>query len=135
MMKRFDGQKIRQWKERFKRFRSSGLTVEQFCSNERVSANTFYYWRKRVESGPATVRVTQCEQVFDRFGQAGRRASSDAVTPNNEVVHFRFHAAEISVPANCLDVIRCLTVCAQHAQLEGTQSFHEVRPRHSIATE
>jgi hypothetical protein len=51
------------------------------------------------------------------------------------MVHFRFHAAEISVPANCLDVIRCLMFFAQHTQLESNHTFHEVRPRHSIATE
>ena len=133
MMRRLDGQKLHLWKERFKRFRSSGLTVGEFCSNERVSANTFYYWKKRVDGGPATVRVAQREQAFQRLVEPGRRASS--VAPSNALVQFRFHAAEISVPANCLDVIRCLTLCAQHVPSESNHAFHEVRPRHSIATE
>ena len=131
-MRRLDGQKMQQWKERFTRFRSSGLTVEQFCSNEHVSANTFYYWRKRVD-GRVTARLAQREAAFDGLDEPGRRATS--VKPNNALVHFRFHAAEISVPANCLDVIRCLTLCAQRVQLETNHTFHEVCPRHSIATE
>ena len=133
MMQRRDGQKMQQWKERFKKFRSSGLTVEQFCSNEHVSINTFYYWRKLVNRPEVTVRFARREPAFETIGEPGRRVTS--VPPNNALVHFRFHAAEISVPANCLDVIRCLTLCAQHAQVENNHTFHEVRPRHSMTTE
>src|SRR5262245_31159714 len=99
MMRQLDGQRLHQWKERFMRFRSSGLTVEQFCSHEHVSANTFYYWKKRVDGAPTTGRAAPCKQSFDRCGEPGRRASSLAVAPSNAMVHFRFHAAEISVPA------------------------------------
>lgn len=133
MMQRLDSQKMQQWKERFKKFRSSGMTVEQFCSNEQVSANTFYYWKKRVDGRTSTVRSAQHELAFEGRGESVRRAT--CVVPNNALVHFRFHAAEISVPANCLDVIRCLTLCAHHAPLKSNHTFHEVRPRHSITTE
>ena len=124
MMQR-DDYKMHQWKERFKKFRSSGQTVEQFCSSEHVSINTFYYWRKRVDDRPATVRSAERMPAFERLGKPGPRTTS--VVQDNALVHFRFDAAEISVPANCLEVIRCLTLCAQHAPLESNHAFREVR--------
>jgi hypothetical protein len=40
------------WSERFARFRSSGLTVAQFCASEAISVHSFYSWKRRL-TGPA----------------------------------------------------------------------------------
>jgi hypothetical protein len=40
------------WSERLARFRSSGLTVAQFCASEAVSVHSFYSWKRRL-SDPA----------------------------------------------------------------------------------
>jgi hypothetical protein len=42
--------KYRLWTQRIDRFKRSDLTLTQFCRNENVSIQTFYYWRKRIES-------------------------------------------------------------------------------------
>jgi hypothetical protein len=131
-MRRIDGQKLQQWKERFDRFQSSGLTVEQFCSNEHVSPNTFYYW-KRV--GWRSTKVRSASLVSERFGEPVRRSTSATVAATSGMVQFRLHAADIWVPANCLDVIRCLTLCVQHAPTDHSDAFQEVRVRHSMAAE
>ena len=122
MTRRLDVQKRRQWEQRLERHRASGLTVGRFCADERVSVNTFYYWAKRVGS-PAASRL-------NRSGGARRRqeglsavrqaaASEPATTANAAVVRFRLNAAvEVSVPADCLEVIRCLANCVQHSQPE-----------------
>ena len=128
-----DGQKLQQWRGRFDRFRSSGLTVEQFCSSEHVSANTFYYWMKRV--GWRSTKVRPARRASERIGEPERLATSAAAASNSAMVHFRLLAAEISVPANCLDVIRCLTLCVQHSPRDRNDAFQEVRVRHSLAAE
>lgn len=43
-----DPRKLAEWRERFARFSSSGLTVGRFCSRERVSVARFYHWRKKL---------------------------------------------------------------------------------------
>jgi len=37
-----------QWRERLRRFESSGLTVSAFCQSEGVSQAGFYQWRKKL---------------------------------------------------------------------------------------
>jgi hypothetical protein len=114
---------------RFEKFRSSGLTVERFCFNEQVSLNTFYYCMKRIGGQPTTALPAQRGFELDRFGQPESCARAVVVVPNSALVHFRFGAVEISLPANCLHVVPCLTLCAQHPQLESNHSFHEVGPQ------
>ena len=36
------------WRERFKRFQSSGMTVKAFCEREGVSAWNFHAWKRRL---------------------------------------------------------------------------------------
>ena len=38
------------WRERMERFNGGQLSVTEFCRRERVSAATFYLWRKRLAS-------------------------------------------------------------------------------------
>jgi len=35
-------------------------------------------------------------------------------------------AVEVSVPADCLDAIRCLAECLRHAKVECSDAFQEV---------
>jgi hypothetical protein len=48
MVRRVDEVRRAEWQDRFCRFRSSGLSVQQFCAEEGVSVATFYVWRKRL---------------------------------------------------------------------------------------
>ena len=46
------------WCDRLARFRTSSLTVRQFCRQEGVSDPSFYRWRKLLEEGqPGAKRV------------------------------------------------------------------------------
>ncbi len=51
MSRSSDRAKVAEWRQRFRRFSSSGLTVTKFCEKERVSTPTFYQWRKRLAKG------------------------------------------------------------------------------------
>jgi hypothetical protein len=129
MTSRQDVQKRRVWEARLERFRASGLTVARFCAQERVSANTFYYWARRVGSvsnsmrPPLSKRAGTSErgrQTIQRLPVAGGNSPASLV---------RFHlsaAVEVSVPADCLDAIRCLAECLQHAQVKRSDAFQEL---------
>ncbi len=124
MTRRLDVQKRRQWEQRLARHRASGLTVGRFCEDEHVSVNTFYYWAKRLGGPSRKPRIAPAAKASE-----GRRPPvADLVLPANAaVVRFRLNAAvEVSVPADCLEVIRCLANCVQHSQLERNAAFHEV---------
>src|SRR5262249_25131683 len=41
------------WQQRLDRFRTSGLTVADFCEREGISTASFYAWRRRFEAGAA----------------------------------------------------------------------------------
>lgn len=132
MSSRQDVQKRRVWAERLERFRTSGLTVARFCASQRVSVHTFYYWasRLRTESTaasspkpPSRPRGKAAELGHER----ARQAHAAAGTAQPALVRFQFNeAVEISVPADCLEAIRCLAQCAQQARVESARAFQEV---------
>ena len=122
------GVAIRQgWEERFERYRASGLTVARFCANEGVSVNTFYYWARRVgTSSSRTIPVRRKATTGNKCEQASR-AHVAADTSNPAVVRFHLGAAvEVSVPAHCVDAIRCLAECVQQSRREHSDAFREV---------
>ncbi|WP_163176162.1 hypothetical protein [Bacteroides sp. 51] len=48
---------FQEFTDTYARFRSSGLTIRDFCSNERINEAKFYYWQKKLksaESAPVT---------------------------------------------------------------------------------
>jgi len=119
------GQKRRQWEERFERYHSVGLTVARFCASERVSVNTFYYWAKRVGLRSTRARSAQRDGASERSREPVCHAHVSAA--NTALVHFRLGAAvEVSVPAHCVDAIRCLAECVQQSRREHSDAFCEV---------
>jgi hypothetical protein len=127
MASRQDVQKRRAWEVRFGRFRVSGLTVARFCEQERVSAHTFYYWAKRVRSASVRTSSSASDSALRRGRQAVKHTPTAAGISNAALVRFYCSAAvEVSVPADCLDAIRCLAECLQLARVERSDAFQEV---------
>jgi hypothetical protein len=127
MTRRLDVQKRRQWEQRLGRHRASGLTVGRFCADENVSINTFYYWAKRLGGPSRKPRIALAEKASEGRRPPVRQTTAPDLPANAGVVRFRLNAAvEVSVPADCLEVIRCLANCVQHSQLERNAAFHEV---------
>jgi hypothetical protein len=50
--------KLREWKERLKRFEQSSQTVADFCLAEAVSQQSFYRWKQRL-AGAARRKTTK----------------------------------------------------------------------------
>ncbi len=48
MARRVDEELRRRWRTRMRRFRTSELTVVDFCDVEQISTAAFYQWQKRL---------------------------------------------------------------------------------------
>jgi hypothetical protein len=40
------------WRQRLLRHSTSGLSITEFCSRAGVPCSSFYYWKRRLASGP-----------------------------------------------------------------------------------
>jgi hypothetical protein len=132
MASRQDVQKRRVWAERLKTYRSSGLSVARFCAGQRVSVNTFYYWASRLRTDSTAAGSTRTpsrlrSKAAERGHEPARQAHAAAGTVQPALVRFQFNeAVEVSVPADCLEAIRCLAQCVQHARAASAGAFQEV---------
>ena len=127
MVSRQDVEKRRAWEVRFERFRASGLTIARFCEHEHVSVHTFYYWAKRVGSNSVRPSSSGTGKASRRSRSSLKHASTAGGTSNAALVRFYWNAAvEVSVAADCLDVIRCLAECLQHTRAERPDAFQEL---------
>lgn len=43
--RKVDPDKEKYWRDVFKRFQTTGLPFKKFCADEKISSNTFQYWR------------------------------------------------------------------------------------------
>ena len=46
------GNKEEYWSERIAAHERSGLSVKEFCKQQRLTEQSFYVWRKRLRKGP-----------------------------------------------------------------------------------
>lgn len=137
MTRRLDDGKRRIWGKRLERFRASGLTVARFCRGEDVSVHTFHYWVKRIRSAAST---TSEIQSIERTSPANRFLGtrprlvqrSDSAKDDTAMVRFLFdRGVQVSIPAGCLEAIRCLVQCVQQSTPASPGSFHQVLIRDS----
>ncbi len=116
--------KRRAWETRFAKYRASGLSVVRFCQQERVSTHTFYYWAKRLK------RVSAQATAWGKPRLLPRRRTAPPATESNvqqAVVRFRWQSgAEVWVPADCREAIRCLAECFAQAGDRHAAAFQEV---------
>ncbi len=64
MARRCDSEKYAEWRKRLGRFSRCGLTVARFCSGERVSVASFYYWRRKLQQAARRGRMPAPPGVF-----------------------------------------------------------------------
>lgn len=48
--RKVDPEKEKYWRDVFRRFQKSGLPFKKFCAAEKISSNTFQYWRKELRT-------------------------------------------------------------------------------------
>ena len=127
MSKPVDAVKREEWRRRLERFASVDVSIAQFCRDEDVGTHNFHYWskqlgrnsirngRSRVGKGGST-RGTKRSAAHESAPQS---AQAEAVCTAESVVHFTWDSRlSFSVPADCLDAIRCVLEYASHHRVE-----------------
>ena len=111
MPRRADPQLRVVWRERFQHFSNSGLSVEGFCSRERLSPSSFYNWRKKLKGVAPQPRA--CKRTRKAFRQV-------AVVPSSPVVLIHLPGGvRIEVCADQLDTVRAVI-----GELAGSDGSH-----------
>lgn len=141
MAKQVDAQKHAEWRERLDRFDASGRTVAQFCREEGVTSHRFYYWVKRVRGSKGSRQARDRKQAALRADATSRDTLttskggpfSEQPSSVEPRVHFTWDSKlRISVPADCLDAIRCVLQFASdqtddpHVEVSTAQAFRQV---------
>lgn len=75
-----DGTTAKRWRERLTRWKSSGLTVAEFCWREGVSAPSFYQWRKRLRRSSRSGSRSAGAPVFVPVEVVGSSVESSTLT-------------------------------------------------------
>ena len=119
-MARLDTRKRAEWQERLDRFQASGLSVAQFCQNEKSATHAFYYWGKRLR---VRANAQAAGQGSGKLYGAAREGSQ--VSP--PMVHVTWGSkVQISIPADCVHAIRCVLEHATHELREPGSAFRQV---------
>jgi hypothetical protein len=80
-------------RQRQRRFETAGLTVARFCTRERLSVPTFWYWRRECADEPPEPRAA--------------RAGFSPVEVGGGTVTLRFSRGTVmELPADWLDLVR-----------------------------
>ena len=84
------------------RFHRSGLSIGKFCKSEGVAVHSFYYWAKR------------CKAAAIGGSEDANGSRSPELDTAKQVVRFDLDEnVSVLVPADRLDVIRCVLECAK----------------------
>ena len=57
-------EKRRAWREKFQQQRTSGLSIKQWCFENHIATQAFYYWRTKLFPKPALSR-SQFTEIVD----------------------------------------------------------------------
>ena len=129
MVRRIDSIKRRVWEQRLQRFQSSGLTISRFCLGEKVGVHTFHYWtrRLRAENSAEYDKAPLSTENRRRVVAPGGSNETNLGNQDATVVQFQFEGGlRVSIPAHCLEAIRCLVQSVQKSLPHQNGSFHEV---------
>jgi hypothetical protein len=76
----------RRWQQRLHRFRTSGLTVADFCEQEGISTASFYAWRRRFGVSPAPTAADAPRLVPVRLVTPPASAPVELLLPSGVVL-------------------------------------------------
>lgn len=118
--------KIVQWTNRFKRFRKSNTTVTQFCRDERVTVQAFYYWRERVPQSTCNSSEDQLAGAVARsVAEPGAVSTHQAGSLDQKpLVRFTIQVGEIAIQceSTSLQVVELLLRSVSSSQASGRVS-------------
>jgi hypothetical protein len=76
----------RRWQQRLGRFRTSGLTVADFCEREGIATASFYAWRRRLQADTAPSGVDEPRLVPVRLVTPPPSAPVELLLPSGVIV-------------------------------------------------
>ena len=126
--------------QRLKRHRMSGLTIPQFCQQEKVTASAFYYWNRKLRSrgqapeagSSSRARRSGSSPVRSTKPSHGTRSEVES-KPRDQQVQFRWDTGlHVSLPADCLDAIRCLLDWSRDGLERPDETSGQSRPFHQV---
>jgi hypothetical protein len=121
MARSVDRDKAAAWRQRFRRFSRSGLTVARFCAKEGVSPPSFYYWQKMLARKPSTKpSKRRTVRQARRRPQKSRSFQPVTVMPASAglAIHLP-HGARIDVPTGNIEIVRTVV----HEVVRADQAF------------
>ena len=81
-------QKINHWKSIFKQQQNSGLSIIQFCRDNKVNTSTFYAWRKRLSGETLSVKPQQVIPLIVHEQLLSQSSMIKLTTPNGYQLDF-----------------------------------------------
>ncbi len=103
-----DSGKAATWKQHFDRFQLSGLSVQRFCTLNKLSVHSFQYWAKTL--GGTRQRRPSTTPLLNNGSEAKSKS----------MITIQFGAnVEIRIPADQIDAIKSVLLCCASAQSES----------------
>jgi putative transposase len=70
-MRKYDHMGLEEFQEIYRRQKSSGLTVEDFCINECYGKSSFYYWKRKYISNPEEQKTEPIRSITEKTDPTG----------------------------------------------------------------
>lgn len=118
-----------EWQKRLDDFENSGLTVAEFCSRADVTPHTFYYWNRQLRRSSDKRCRTGTRQPGRRIDGEVATTATDGKFPGPLVTFTWGSTLRVSVPAHCVEAIRCVLECtcsSGHTPGSSSKTFQEV---------
>jgi hypothetical protein len=102
------------WQAKIKEQQASSLSVSEFCRNNRLSSNRFYWWRKRISERNQTTGGKQnfvpVQVAYGDMGEFSVSALSTAYESSIEILHKSGHKLRVCSGFNPDTLCRVITV-------------------------
>ena len=99
------------WQERLESFKASGLSIDEFCLQERVSRSTYYRWVDQLKNGvPESLQAERDARERTESGQAAfvpitlKASPIEIELPNGGVVRLPLGVGQVVL----VEVIRAV---------------------------
>jgi hypothetical protein len=112
----------RRWRERFERYRASGLGVQTFCLAEGVSRSSFYRWKVRLSEVTASASRPEDRPKCERVPPPTRISAESVFVP----VSVKAGPIEVELPNGA--VVRLSSEISAAVLAEVIRAVGAIRP-------
>lgn len=117
-----DSARLASWRERWNKFKSSGLTVSAYCHREGISTARFYYWSRRLRQAGA---------IDAELPTSSPAACQEATSHAVEV--FIGDQVRVSIPASAPELVASVLASLQASPIRSGRFQQIELGNHSAA--